>query len=150
MLELLVLGDTDRAAVLDRGHRATRAERAASADFRVELDDRAGGEVLDLSRGTANRLRAHIDLEVGFGEELSVARHPRLAEHERAASEDILNEGAADIATIDVQLADVTAVGVTGDVVAQNGRRLLLGAIGGGSPRPPTPDTVRVGQRWRV
>src|ERR1700678_1990110 len=130
MLELFILCDADGAPVLNRGHRAARAHGTLRGDVRVELDDRARGEVLDLASGTANGLGAHIDLEVGLREELSVARHPRLAEHEGAALEHVLNKGAADVAAIDMEFPDVAAVGMAREVVAQDGRRLLLGAIG--------------------
>src|ERR1700678_1579824 len=66
MWYLFSLCDADGAPVLNRGHRAARAHGTVRAHVRVELDDRARGEVLDLASGTANGLGAHIDLEVGL------------------------------------------------------------------------------------
>ncbi len=110
VLELLVLGDADGSTRFERRHRAATALRASPAGFGVELDDGAGLEVFDLAGRALNRAIAHVDDEVGFGEELAVAGDPWLAEDFAATREHVLYERTADVAAIDVKRGYLGAV----------------------------------------
>src|SRR5690606_4225429 len=103
VLQLFVGSDLDRSSGLDRRHRAMAAQRAASTDFGVKLDDRTRIEVLDLACWAPDRSVPHVDLELGLRKSCAVAADPWLASDRAAASEDILDEHASDVSAIDVE-----------------------------------------------
>jgi hypothetical protein len=129
MLQPLVLADADGSTRSRRRHGADGAQGATGARFGIELHDGAGLESLDHTGGTTNRVRPHVDVEVGLGEELAVARNPGLADHFAASFEHVLNKGAADVAAINMQLGDDVAAGQVGNVIAKHGSRFFFRTI---------------------
>src|SRR5207249_6186191 len=79
VLQRLVLGDRDGAAVPEFGGGALIAQRAAIADVGVELDNRADREALHLSTRTFDRAVTEIQPKRGFGKQAAVVR--RSEEH---------------------------------------------------------------------
>ncbi len=130
MLQGLVLGDADGATGRGGCHGAAGAQGTARARFGVELHDGAWLEWLDFAGRATNRVRAHVDVEGGLGKELAVACDPRLAEDFAARFEHVLDEGAADVAAINVQLGDDVS-GLVGHVIAQHGGSFFFGTIRG-------------------
>src|SRR5690606_27784337 len=129
VLQLFVGSDLDRSSGLDRRHRAMAAQRAASTDFGVKLDDRTRIEVLDLACWAPDRSVPHVDLELGLRKSCAVAADPWLASDRAAASEDILDEHASDVSAIDVERSDGVAPAQLTDVVAQTGCPLFLRTV---------------------
>src|SRR5216110_105 len=76
VLQLLVLGDRDGAAVPEFGGGALIAQRAAIADVGVELDSRAEREALHLPARTFDRAVTEIQRKRGFGKQAAVVRLP--------------------------------------------------------------------------
>ncbi len=111
VLKPLVVGDLHRASFSGRGVRAPASQGTAAADLGIELDDIARFEVLDLTCRTGDRFSAHVDLEIGFAEQLRlhVSKLPWLADDLGAMLSDRGNVGAVDVASIDEQLADANA-----------------------------------------
>ena len=134
MLKLLIVrdGKGSPGARCRRGALAT--QRALSARDRVELDDVARDERLDLARGASDGARAHVDREVALSEDLPVARDPGLAKYLAAAREDLGCEGTVDVAAVDRQLADGVTFGAALDIGLQSWNGFDLGTICRGDP----------------
>src|SRR5438034_3896868 len=127
VLQRLVLGDRDGAAVPEFGGGALIAPRAVIADVGVELDNRAEREALHLSARTCDRAVTEIQRKRGFGEQPAVVRLPGLAHDLAAAGEHVVHQGAVDVPAIDHQL--VNGEGLPLQVRLQCGHGFFLGAI---------------------
>src|SRR5216683_4810538 len=127
VLQLLVLGDRDGAAVPEFGGGALIAQRAAIADVGVELDNRAEREALHLSTRTFDRAVTEIQRKRGFGKQAAVVRLPGFAYDLAAAGEHVVHKGAVDVPAIDHQLVD--GEGLPLQVRLQGGHGFFLGAI---------------------
>lgn len=90
-----------------------------------------GSKSFDLSGGAANGVCAHVDVKIGLGEERAVACDPGLADHFTVSVQHLLDQSAADVAAIDVQLGDDIAAGQVGNVVAKHGSRFFFRTIRG-------------------
>ena len=85
---------------------ASAAGGAASTDVSIEFYIGTEIEALDLAGRAGDGHVAHVDFEVGLGEELAVARHPGLAYDLATVGDYVGHDLARDVAAVDVQLCD--------------------------------------------
>src|SRR5260370_6131469 len=104
MLQRLVLGDRDGAAVAELRGGALTAQRAVIADLRIELDDRAERDRLHLAIGARDRAVAKIQRKRRFRKQRAVLRLPWLAHDLAAPAEHVVHEGAVDVPAIDEEI----------------------------------------------
>jgi hypothetical protein len=109
---------------------AEQAKGAASAFVGVKLDDGAGGEALGLACGTGDGAVPHVDGEVALGEQPVVVGHPGSADDLAAVLDDGVDDGAVDVAAVDVELPEGTVGGKRSDVGLELCCGLFFGAVG--------------------
>src|SRR5450432_1764102 len=128
LLQLLVLRDRDASPLAEFRSGALRAKWTVVANVGVELGARAQLEVDHLACGASDRANPQVELEGRLRKQLLVLRVPWLADDLALASQNVVDDGAIDVGSVDEQLVDLAVLSV--DIRLQRGGGLFLGAIG--------------------
>jgi hypothetical protein len=128
VLKEFVVCDGDRASTAGACCRALGPQSATCAEWRRKFYVSAKVDGFSLAGWAGDGPVAHVDLEIGFGEEFAVARDPRLADDVASVGEHVSNDWAGNVAAINVHLGNSSALAFK--VGLQNGRSLFLGPVG--------------------
>jgi Glycosyl transferases group 1 len=128
VLKQFIVGDGDSPSVARGCRGALGSQPASRTRLRVKFHVSAKVDGLDLASRTGDGPVAHVDLEIGLGEELAVARDPRLANDIPAIGEHVTDDRTGDVAAVDVHLGNPSALPFK--IGFENGRCHLLGPVG--------------------
>jgi len=106
VLKEFVVCDGDCASTAGACCRALGSQSATCAQWRRKFYVSAKIDGFSLTGWAGDGPVAHVDLEIGLGEEFAVARDPRLADDVASVGEDVSNNRAGNVAAINVHLGN--------------------------------------------